>query len=98
MFTVLVDFEIKPDFADQFEKTVIAQANNSLCKETDCLYFDVSRDHANPSIFFLYELYTVEEDFKKHLESEHFLNFDKQISQWVLKKSIRVLTRVGADT
>lgn len=94
MFVVLVDFEIVAGCEERFNEAMIEQAHTSFTKEPDCHYFDVCQDPINPQKFFLYELYTDAESFDIHLKSEHFLSFDKQVSNWVSHKSVRLLKRV----
>ncbi len=94
MFVVLVDFEIKSGFEDQFNTAMVEQAENSLSKEPDCHYFDVCRDPDDGCKFFLYELYTDRAAFDVHLASDHFVSFDAQVAVWIDTKTVRLLQRV----
>jgi quinol monooxygenase YgiN len=40
--------------------------------EPGCLFYQPNRDPENPCVFFFYELYTGEEAYRAHGESEHF--------------------------
>jgi quinol monooxygenase YgiN len=40
--------------------------------EAGCLYYQPNRDPEDSRVFFFYELYTDEEAYKAHGESEHF--------------------------
>lgn len=40
--------------------------------EPGCLFYQPNRDPENPRVFFFYELYTDEEAYRAHGESEHF--------------------------
>ena len=40
--------------------------------EPGCLFYQPNRDPENPCVFFFYELYTDEEAYRAHGESEHF--------------------------
>ncbi|HBD08023.1 MAG TPA: hypothetical protein DCZ69_07150 [Syntrophobacteraceae bacterium] len=55
--------------------------------------FDVCQDLQLGKVFFIYEIYTDEDAFKKHLSSRHFKEFDIAIREWVERKSIRKLKR-----
>lgn len=94
MFVVLVDFTIKPGLEDQFNEAMLKQAQNSLEKEPDCHYFDVCRNPDDDGKFFLYELYTDRAAFDVHLASDHFIDFDAQVRDWIDTKTVRLLQRV----
>jgi len=97
MLVVLVDFDIKAGFEDEFIQAVNEQAATSLSKEPDCHYFDVCRAPEVPSNFFLYELYSSMAAFELHLVSDHFISFNNLTSDWVKSKSVRLLHRVDPD-
>ena len=88
MFMLLVDFEIKPEFADQFNEVVLEQAVNSLKEEPECHFFEVTR---NANKFVLSEVYTDAAAFDVHLTTPHFINFDALVSDWVVEKTLRSL-------
>ena len=48
MFVVTVEFQIQPPHVAAFRKAVLAQAKNSLQKESDCKTFEVLIDPTNP--------------------------------------------------
>lgn len=98
MFAVVVSFEIKAGFENQFHDAMIKQAENSLDLEPDCHYFDVCREPGDPTTYILYELYTNEYAFEYHLASDHFKIFDKQVSEWIESKSIKRLQRIDLGT
>ena len=91
MFMLIVEFEIKPECADQFETLVLAQADNSLMLEPDCHFFHVKRKGEANNLFVLSEVYTNADAFQQHLESKHFLEFDARVSDWGISKSVRSL-------
>lgn len=88
MFIVDVDFLVHEDCIDAFHRAVLTQARNSLEREQDCIKFDVSIDKDNPARFYLYEAYTSEEAFIKHMETLHYFHFDKLSSPWVISKAV----------
>lgn len=89
MFMLIVEFEIKPDYADQFATLVQAQADNSLKLEPDCHFFMVERREDANNKFVLSEVYTHAKAFQEHLASAHFLDFDNNIADWVIEKNVR---------
>jgi len=98
MFVVLVQFEIRASYVQQFHEAVKQQAFNSLKLERDCHVFDVCQGNEEKTCFVLYELYSDEDAFKVHLKSEHFLAFDQLVGDWVTSKAVQLLTRTSAGT
>ncbi len=86
MFAVTVNFVIKPGHVDEFVAAMKTQAFNSLTREAGCHQFDVCFDPADPCRIFLYELYTDRAAFDLHLQTEHYLNFDKTVQPWTAEK------------
>ena len=94
MFVVLVDFKVKEEFVSSFQTALIKQARDSLTAEADCHQFDVCCNPDDQTQFTLYELYTNQLSFQKHLKSSHFLNFDETVRSWILEKSVRTLNHI----
>ncbi len=88
MFVITVEFRIKNDFIEPFLSAMHGQAANSLKLETDCHYFDVAVSTENPLRIFLYEIYTDQAAFDHHLASEHFIDFNARVSEWVEHKEV----------
>ena len=86
MFVVTVTFVIRQEYLDEFMPVMKRQAQNSLTREQGCLQFDVCQDRKNPARVFLYEVYTDRAAFDAHLETEHFLDFDKTAGPWTISK------------
>lgn len=93
---LIVEFRIKPAFADDFAAAIQANALASLHDEPGCLFFDVCRDPAEPGLFFLYELYEDDDAIQAHLDSAHFRAFTERTSDWVAGKTIRKMQRSAA--
>lgn len=91
MFMLIVEFKIKPEFSDKFNLKVLKQAQNSLNREQECHFFEVTRTEDNPDHFILSEVYTDSVAFEYHLESDHFLSFDIVVKEWIIEKSVRSL-------
>jgi quinol monooxygenase YgiN len=92
---ITVELRIDPAHADAFEQAVCDNARASLANEAGCRVFDVCRDGAAPTRFFLYEWYDDEAAFKAHLASDHFERFDAQVRPWVVDKSVEAWRRIG---
>ncbi len=86
MFIVTVTFIIKRENLDEFMAAMILQAQNSLSREPACLQFDVCQDQQNPERVFLYEVYSNRAAFDAHLQTPHFLDFDKKVAPWTESK------------
>ena len=64
-----------------------------LATEAECHQFDVCYDPGQPNHCFLYETYSNESAFKNHLQSTHFLEFDKQVKDGLLAKTVNIFER-----
>lgn len=91
-----VEFRIKPDHVEDFARAIAHNARESVAQEPGCRLFDVCRDPADPTLFFLYEIYDDEAAVQAHLKSPHFLHMDKQTVSWVAGKTVRKLTLAEA--
>lgn len=94
MLAVIVEFQIKPENISDFHEAMLLQAKISLQLEEGCHYFDVCQDPVSPECFFLYELYTDKEAFDLHLQSIHFQDFDKSVSEWIVQKDVKQFKRL----
>lgn len=95
MFVVTVEFEVKKNHVAAFRKAVLEQAQNSLSREADCHRFDVCFDPMNDTRLFLYEIYTDEPAFERHMQSDHFHEFGARVEDWLISKSVQ--TWVGQE-
>ena len=93
MFVITVDFEIKSEFVNEFRNRVLQQAKDSLNNEEKCLIFDVCFDEKYTNKVFLYEIYQDKNAFDDHLKSDHYLSFDKDVKNWVTKKTVNQLIK-----
>jgi (4S)-4-hydroxy-5-phosphonooxypentane-2,3-dione isomerase len=88
MLALIVEFRIKPAHIDAFEQSIIENARASRETETGCRQFDVCRDPADPSIFFLYELYDDDAAIQAHLQAPHYLQMSQASAAWVDSKKV----------
>ena len=95
MHVITVDFAINKGHEAAFLQRMRQQASDSLEREEGCLQFDVCIDPADPGRIFLYEVYTDEDAFKLHLASDHFLDFDRTVADWVAEKKVGAWRRDG---
>ena len=93
MLALVVELRIHAAQVAAFESAIVENARASLANEPGCRQFDVCRDPADASLFFLYELYDDEAAIQAHLKSAHFLAMDAATRDWVASKSVRRMTR-----
>ena len=96
MYIVTVEFVVWPKHVEAFHQAMQRQAQNSLTFEPDCHQFDVCVDPQDREKIFLYEVYTDNAAFKAHLASDHFLDFDATVRDWVKSKAIQFWVRSRA--
>ena len=95
MLALVVEFRIKPAHIAAFDVAIVENARASRETEPGCHQFDVCRDPADPSLFFLYELYDDEAAIQAHLRTPHYLQMDRATAAWVESKTVRRLTRAA---
>ena len=95
-FVIIAEFEVKPDQLEQFLELARTDASHSVEREPGCRQFDVCRDPADPSVFFLYELYDDDAAIQAHLQTPHYLRMNQATAAWVdSKKVLRYVRAVG---
>jgi len=94
MQALIVEFRIKPAHVQDFADAIEANARASRDTEPGCRQFDVCRDPADPTLFFLYELYDDEAAIQAHLRAPHFLQMNAATTEWVEHKSVRRYRRI----
>jgi len=95
MYVVTVSFTVHPEHLEAFKAAVLEQAQASLEREASCKVFDVCVDSERPGTIFLYEKYSTPEAFAAHLESAHFLHFDKRVRPWITDKKVLTWRELG---
>ena len=94
MHVINVIFEIEPEHVEAFSALVRQQAKNSMSREEGCHQFDVAQDKSDPTRFVLYELYTDENAFRMHRQTEHMAEFTSGIEGMVRSKTLLQLNRI----
>ena len=95
MLAVCVDFEIDPESLDAFLPIMQKNASVSLANELGCHQFDITQDRQNPTKIFLYELYDDAAAFDLHKKANHYLEFNRLVSEMVTAKSVRLLKKIN---
>ena len=94
MFAVVVFFQVKAEYVNEFSTLVLNNAKTSLEHESGCHQFDVCFDDDKSSEVFLYELYDDKAAFDVRLASEHFLAFSDASAPMVADKTLHIYSRV----
>lgn len=89
-YIVAVKFIVSEEKVDFFLKEVVRNARDSLT-EKGCKRFDVSKQENE---VFLYEIYSSEDDFNKHLETKHFNEFNKNTGDCIVHKTVETFSGV----
>jgi autoinducer 2-degrading protein len=72
VFALFVRLRVEPSQRDRFLSAITANATASVRDEPGCLRFDVSREHADPDSYLLYEVYEDEQAFEAHRGTPHY--------------------------
>lgn len=95
LFVLTVHFQIDPRFYESFLREMLANAHSSRTLELGCLQFDVCEDPDITGHVFLYEIYEDAFAFEQHKRERHFLDFDRKVASWVMKKDVKILRRLA---
>jgi autoinducer 2-degrading protein len=94
MLALVVEFRIHTPHIEAFAAAISDNARASRESEPGCRQFDVCRDPADETLFFLYELYDDEAAVQAHLHSTHFLHMNALSADWVAGKQVWRYQRV----
>jgi autoinducer 2-degrading protein len=82
MKVLIVSIEMKPEYREQILKGVLEDASGAQHDEPGCLRFDVIQDSTDNNKIYLYEVYTSDQAFQKHLEAPHFRSWSSIPKEW----------------
>ncbi len=85
MFSILVKFEVNPQYKDTLIQALAEDGEGSLKNEPGTLRFDVIQDSSNPHVIFLYESYQDQAAFETHTQGSYY------------KKAIEILNQMTAN-
>jgi (4S)-4-hydroxy-5-phosphonooxypentane-2,3-dione isomerase len=94
MFAVTVTFRIVHKQSAAFMPLMIENARASLALESGCHRFDVLTDPGRPDEVFLYELYEDRAAFDAHMQTEHFLQFNRASADMIEDKEVKTFSEV----
>ena len=74
------------EFAEHFERRVLAHARTSVEGEEGCLAFEIYRDREDVARFLLFERCRDEQALNAHHSSAHFKAFRADVDDWVVER------------
>lgn len=77
MHVVLVQFTVRPEMLEEFERVLLANAQASVATDPGCLRFDVSQGQDDPLTWVIHEVYDREDSHAAHRGTAHFLAFSE---------------------
>jgi (4S)-4-hydroxy-5-phosphonooxypentane-2,3-dione isomerase len=88
MKVIVVKFELKPEYRQQFLDASLGDASGSVHDEPGCRRFDVVQDRDDPNRIFFYEVYDDEAAFAAHTRAPHYIRWRDSISpDWYAQPS-----------
>ncbi|MBB5515093.1 quinol monooxygenase YgiN [Rubricella aquisinus] len=87
MHIVCVTLRVDPAQWDAFLPLMRENADASLANEPGCHVFEISVDEGLCEVF-LYEVYADAAAFAAHLETAHFIAFDRAAGPMILTKDV----------
>ena len=89
MYVVCVRVRVKPDRVGDFTSAILENARGTR-QEPGNVRFDVLREEADPTRFFLYEVYRSADDFAAHQKTPHYLAWREKAADWMAEPRVGV--------
>jgi autoinducer 2-degrading protein len=71
----------------QFRERLLRHARTTCEAEPGCHRFDVHQETSDPTLFFLYEVYTDQAALDAHRVAAHYLAFREDVKDWVTERT-----------
>ena len=81
MLVLVVKFQLKPEYREQFMKVSLGDARGANHDEPGCLRFDVIQDEEDPNVIYFYEAYVDDAAFAEHQKAPHYLAYRDAIDE-----------------
>jgi quinol monooxygenase YgiN len=88
MHIVLVLVTVKMELLEEFERSLLHNARESVAHDRGCRRFDVSQSNDDPTRWVLYEVYDSPDAHAAHRQSPHFLAYDAVAARALVDKSV----------
>lgn len=82
MFVIVAQVQVPDEKIDAFIAASLDDARHSVADEPGCSRFDVVQDQADPTKFWLYEVYDDQAAFDHHLTTPHFHRWNDTVRGW----------------
>ena len=82
MYIVVVTVHVQPQRRADFVREITANAIGTR-KEPGNVRFDVITGEDDANRFLLYEVYKSKDDFVKHQQTEHYLEWKNAVADWM---------------
>ena len=82
MYVVCVTVRVVPARIDPFLQAILENARQSR-REPGNVRFDVLQAEAEPSQFFLYEVYRTKDAFARHQQTPHYQQWKEPVAPWM---------------
>jgi len=82
MYVVCVTVRVISEKVELFLQATLENARQSR-QEPGNVRFDVLQAEAEPSQFFLYEVYRAKDDFARHQQTPHYLHWRETVAPWM---------------
>ncbi len=83
MYAVCVTVHVKADNVQAFIEATLENARQSRLSEAGNVRFDVLQSETEPTRFFLYEVYREKEDFARHQQTPHYIQWKESVAPWM---------------
>jgi len=88
---LVVEFEIKPEYREQFLTIMHGHASRTLRRESGaCLQFEVLLPDDEPHKVFLVEAYTDREALASHMENSGLSKVRATYADWIVSRKITI--------
>jgi autoinducer 2-degrading protein len=88
MLVVLVTVTVRREMLAEFERAILANADNARTREPGCVRFDVNQKEDDPSHWLFYEVYKDSAAFEAHRASPHFAAYQEVADKALLSKTL----------
>jgi len=90
MRVLVVKFQLKPEYREQFLRIARDDARGANYDEPGCRRFDVAVDEADPNRIFFYEVYEDEAAFQAHVKTPHFERYRAATGDYMYSAPVEV--------
>jgi (4S)-4-hydroxy-5-phosphonooxypentane-2,3-dione isomerase len=90
MYIVCVQIHVNPEHVEDFIEASRKNHEGTRKNEPGNIRWDLLQAEDDPTRFMLYEVYKTKEDFPKHQQMPHFLEWRAAVADWFAEPRTRV--------